>query len=140
MRPLGIAVCGTGLAVIGYAVGQALGTPAWLATILAVVAGLLAALSLLAAFMVLRPPTILQLDDEGFRVRRLGGGTDAGSWRDVLDVAGEVRAGAQVAIIHRRDGQSTLLPLGVLDAPAQHVEADVHRRLNSAHGYRRLDR
>lgn len=137
VRPLGLAVCATGVAVIALAVARASDGPGWLQTVLLVVAALLALLGLLAAVVVLRPPTIVRLDEQGFWVRRLGD-AEVGSWRDVEDVAGEVRAGQRVAYIRRRDGDATLLPLALLEAPAEDVEREVRRRLDSAHGYRRI--
>ena len=135
VRPLGLAVCGTGLAVIALAVARAADARGWVQTSLLVVAVLLVVLSVLAAVVILRPPTILRLDGHGFRVRRMGG-AEVASWRDVEDVAGEVRAGQRVAYIRQRDGGAVLLPLGLLDTPADQVEREVRRRLDSAHGYR----
>ena len=137
VRPLGLAVCATGVAVIALAGARAADAPGWLQTVLLAVVVLLALVSLLAAVVVLRPPTIVRLDGRGFRVRRLGG-TEVGSWRDVEDVAGEVRAGQRVAYMRRRDGGATVLPLALLEAAADEVEREVRRRLDSAHGYRRI--
>jgi hypothetical protein len=43
-----------------------------------------------------------------------------------------------VLTVEHADGGITAVPLALLDEPAEAVEADVQRRLDRAHGYRRL--
>lgn len=85
------------------------------------------------------PPTLLQLDREGFRAsKRYSSGPRQGSWVDVRGVASQEGPDGWVLLIQHGDGQHTAVPLGVADASAVTVEQDVRDRLNDAHGYRPL--
>lgn len=140
VRLLGMTAVATGGAVIGYAVVSASSAPGWLWGALLSLAVLLGLVTLVGALLTARPIELVRFDETGFRVRWLRGGqVGSGRWRDVEDVAGGVHAGQRVAVLNHRDGNTTMLPLALLDTPGDDVEADVQRRLNAAYGYQRVN-
>ncbi|MEH3034379.1 MAG: hypothetical protein PGN07_10180 [Aeromicrobium erythreum] len=99
------------------------------ATVGWVLAGLAALLVLVAVRLAWRPPVVVRLDEHGLRGRR-----EQVRWTDVervdesrglllLTTAAEHRVAVPLAKIGRRRGE---------------LLAEVHERLNTAHGYRRF--
>jgi hypothetical protein len=96
-------------------------------------------LAALAAVSLMLPPTLLQLDDRGFRaLRRQTAGPASAPWDRVKRVGTQTVDDEPVLTVEHADGGITAVPLALLDEPAEAVEADVQRRLDRAHGYRRL--
>jgi hypothetical protein len=112
-----------------------------LATVIGVVASTtLLVLAALAAVSLMLPPTLLQLDDRGFRaMRRQTAGPPSATWDQVKRVGTQTVDEEPVLTVEHADGGITAVPLALLDEPHEHVEADVRRRLDKAHGYRRLN-
>lgn len=101
----------------------------------------LLALGLLAAAVrLVRPPTVLELTDEGYRVRSLRGvGVRQASWRDVHDVVSRSQASQQVVVLRLREGDATTsLPVRLVGASPQTWLRDLDARLDAAYGQRRL--
>ena len=141
VRLLGVAAVASGLAVVLLVLARSLDAPGLVTGALLTVAIALGTATLLAALAVLRPPTLLRLDAAGYVVRWPGGrGQLQGDWEQVDDVTGDRQAGQPVVLLRHRNGETTSLLLGLLDAPAREVEDDVRRRLNAAYGYRPLNR
>ena len=139
VRILGVAAVAAGSILLVAVAGRALHWPAPVAGALLVAAAVLGLVMVLAALAVLRPPILLRMDAVGFSVRWPGGrGVLRADWEDVDDVTSERPAGQPLALLRHRDGQSTSLLLGMLDAPARDVEGDLRGRLNAAYGYRPL--
>ena len=136
---LGRSAIASAAAVAAVAVVKATGAPAWLLYLLLALAVLPLAVVAAAALLVVRPPTVLRLDAEGFSVHLLRVvGARAGRWSQLRDVATSARASGPVLVLRHQDGDTTGVPLGLLDAARVDVERDVHDRLNAAHGYRRI--
>lgn len=112
-------------------------TASWIAVGLSV---LLAVALLVAVVRLVRPPTVLELADEGYRVRSLRGiGVRQAAWRDVRDVVTGTQGDQQIVLIRLRDGdRTTSLPVRLVGAPPAQWLADLDRRLDAAHGQRRL--
>ncbi|MDP9443763.1 MAG: hypothetical protein M3P83_05220 [Actinomycetota bacterium] len=139
VRMLGRCALAVGLAVVAVALARAASAPSWLLSVLTGLAGLLLAVSAGAAVLVLRPPTVLRLDADGFTVRWLrSAGVRSSRWRAVAGATTASSRHGPVLALRHTDGACTLVPLSVLAAPPVEVERDVHERLNGAHGYRRL--
>jgi hypothetical protein len=86
------------------------------------------------------PPTLLQLDDVGFRVsKRYSSGPRDGSWFAVTSAASQEGPDGWVLIVQHESGEHTAVPLSLVDVDAVAVEKDVRRRLDAAHGYRGID-
>ena len=109
--------------------GALLTTAVVLAVVLVVGAGLL----------LTRLTALVHFDEEGYRIRWLrGAGVRQARWKDVEDVVTAVVSGHDCLVLRLRDGRTTTIPVGVLDAtPAELVE-DLRSRLDKGHGYRRL--
>jgi hypothetical protein len=91
------------------------------------------------AVSVMLPPTLLQLDERGFRAsRRFTAGPRQGGWLDVHSAASQEGPEGWVLIIAHHGGEHTAVPLRLVDARPVTVEQDVRARLNEAHGYQGL--
>lgn len=128
-------------AVLVLLVTLALGVPAPTAVTVVLVVVAVAALVAVAviAVSVVIPPTLLQLDEQGFRAsRRFTAGPRQGAWHDVQSAASQEGPEGWVLIIAHHSGERTAVPLRLADATPVAVEQDVRARLNEAHGYQGL--
>lgn len=133
LRLLGPAVIGLGVAWLLLA---ALGGGG-------VLRGLLALLTVVvvvaALVLLLRPPAVLRLSDDGYRITWIrGSGDPAASWGDVTGVGAQRVGDAMSLVFELADGRTSTLPLTLLGARNAEAQREVHDRLNTAHGYRRL--
>ena len=88
-----------------------------------------------------RPPRLLDLSEDGFRVRLVRGvGASRAAWRDVESVETRTVRGAPSVVFSLSDGRVGVLPTALLGSRAIDAQRDIHARLNSAFGYRRLER
>ncbi len=88
---------------------------------------------------VLVPPLLLEVSAHGYRLRNVrGAGVTRAAWSEVDSVAGGAGVEGAVMLVTLTDGRSTTVPLVLLGHRAVEAERDMHRRLNSAFGYRRL--
>jgi hypothetical protein len=86
---------------------------------------------------VMLPPTLLQLDADGFRAsRRHTSGPRQAHWVDVQAAASQQGPQGWVLLLQHRSGEHTAVPLELADAAADSIERDVRGRLDGAHGYR----
>jgi hypothetical protein len=93
----------------------------------------------IAAVGLLRPPTVLRLSLEGYRVSFVRGvGAAEAAWSAVETAGTERRSGTPCLRITLTDGRTSVIPLSLLGTRSGEAQRDVHVRLNEAHGYRRL--
>lgn len=96
--------------------------------------------ALVALGLSLRPPVVLTLSAEGYRVGfARGSGQRTAPWRDVEDVATQPVHGTACLVMSLPDARSSVVPLSLLGARAVEAQREVHERLNTAYGYRRLE-
>lgn len=136
-RALGRVAIAAAVLLLATTLSLALSAPGILTTVLVVLTTIaLVALAVIAVSVVM-PPTLLQLDLNGFRAgKRHTSGPRHGNWGDVQSVASQEGPNGWVLLIQHRDGAHTAVPLSVVDASPVAVEEDVRARLNEAHGYR----
>jgi hypothetical protein len=140
VRAAGRSAIAAALLMLVVSGGLALSAPGWLVALLVVVTTLALVLTAILAVSLLVPPTLLQLDEEGFRVaRRFTSGPRQAGWGDVRNAASQEGPEGWVLVIQLHDGQHTAVPLALADAQPVMVERDVRSRLDAAHGYRPLE-
>jgi hypothetical protein len=141
--PLALRVMGVLLAVTGglvvlltVAVGV-LDLP----SALLVVGVALAVLTLLAGGIVLaRRPSVVRLDDTGYRVRLVrGAGVKQARWLDVEDVVATTVGGERCVVLRLRDGRTTTVPVRMLAGRPEVFVKDLQGYLDRGHGYRRIN-
>ncbi|HET6560499.1 MAG TPA: hypothetical protein VFG72_01365 [Marmoricola sp.] len=137
VRSLGALLVLLGLLVVLLAVlVAALGLPRTVLTVGVVVAAVLVAAGALAAS---RLTTVLTFDETGYRVRLLrGSGVPAARWREVEDAVATRIADHDCVVLRLKDGRSTTIPVDVLECSPEALLAELSRRLDRGHGYRRL--
>ncbi|MGI8614970.1 MAG: hypothetical protein ACR2KL_13660 [Nocardioidaceae bacterium] len=133
----------TGGAVLLLVIGSRLRTdaPGWVvAGILGGVLTALLALGLLRGLLQLwHPPAVLTLTAAGYRASAIPDvGTRAARWSEVARVEACTQATQQVVVLHLTDRAPTRLPVRMLAEPVAALLADLDRRLDHAHGQRRL--
>ncbi|MBA2772835.1 MAG: hypothetical protein H0U36_02145 [Nocardioidaceae bacterium] len=143
-RPLVLRLVGMGLALLGAAwvVGAAVdklsggglgSTVPPLALVMTVV--VLGA----AAWLVSRPPMVLELSVGGYRLHHLrGGGVSSAGWRDVESAQTQDTADGPALVITLSDGRRSVVPRALLGGRAEEAAGEVRGRLDAAHGYRPL--
>jgi hypothetical protein len=89
---------------------------------------------------IIHQPTVLQLDDSGYRVSRQSGATGIrrADWTDVQRVRQDRRDGREYVVVQLHSGGSTQIPVRAIATPRDVWIADLDDRLNRAHGQRRL--
>ncbi|MPZ96513.1 MAG: hypothetical protein GEU96_16765 [Propionibacteriales bacterium] len=113
--------------------------PGILSTIGVIVSTVLVVLMALAAVSLALPPALLQLDEHGFRAfKKQVAGPNRGEWAGITNVTSQHGEDGMVMFFQHANGRHTAVPLWMLDAAGDEVEAEVRRRLDAAHGYRRL--
>ncbi|MBA2559127.1 MAG: hypothetical protein H0V07_04440 [Propionibacteriales bacterium] len=102
-------------------------------------AGLTAVVLLAACWFFVRPPRVLELTEDGYRVHHLrGGGVAAARWAEVQSVDARSSAAGAVLVVDLADGRSSVVPVSLLGSRAEEAQRDMHGRLNRAYGYRSL--
>jgi hypothetical protein len=137
-RAYGLRIVGALVTVLAVAwvVAVLVGFAGWSLTLLAVAA--LVTVGCVVRLVVV-PPVLLEVSSEGYGLHHIrGGGVQRARWSEVAAVDAGSGAGGPVMSISLRDGRATLVPLSLLGGQAVTAERDVHDRLNSAFGYRRL--
>lgn len=82
---------------------------------------------------------VVRLDDQGYRVRLVrGAGAVAARWSDVEDLGTVTSRGADCVVLRLRDGRTTTIPVAMLAMDRERFVEELQRRLDAAHGYRRL--
>jgi hypothetical protein len=85
------------------------------------------------------PPLLLEVSNEGYHVHHIrGGGVQVARWSEVAAVEGGSGARGAVMSITLSNGRVTVVPTALLGDQSVLAEREVHDRLNAAFGYRRL--
>lgn len=93
-----------------------------------------------AIWAVARPPLVVGLDGQGFRLGRVAeGDIRRGHWTKVADVKTEQGSAGLCLVFSLESGQTGSVALMLLPRRAAELQRDVHERLNIAHGYRRIN-
>jgi hypothetical protein len=97
------------------------------------------AAAVVGAYLFMRPPRILTLTADGYRIGLVRGAGRAGaSWREVESVGTADTASGPAMVFRLADGGRSVLPLSLLGPRKVDAQREVHERLNSAFGYRPL--
>jgi hypothetical protein len=138
-RALGRTAIVTAVLVLLVTVCLAVPAPGWLTALLVVLTAVAMVVASWIAVSVMLPPTLLQLDEQGFRVsKRYSSGPRQRSWWEVQNVASQQGPQGWALIMQHDDGEYTAVPLSLAAVDPVRVEQDVRDRLNEAHGYRKL--
>lgn len=82
---------------------------------------------------------VVRLDDQGYRLRFVrGAGASAARWSEVEDLRTVTARGTDCVVLRLRDGRSTTIPVALLAMDRERFVEELQRRLDAAHGYRRL--
>jgi hypothetical protein len=82
---------------------------------------------------------VVRLDDTGYRVRLVRGvGRASARWTEVEDLTTAVVSGTQCVVLRLRDGQTTTVPVNLIEGDREEFVDELQRRLDRGHGYRRL--
>jgi hypothetical protein len=133
LRSLGALVIGLGALWVVVAVSGLTG----------VIRGLLALVTLvivlLALVLLVRPPRVLELSADGYRISLVrGAGVARSAWTEVESVGTQTRGSALCLVFNLKGEATSTLPLSLLGTRNVEAQREVHERLNDAHGYRRL--
>ncbi|MBA2699449.1 MAG: hypothetical protein H0U61_11890 [Nocardioidaceae bacterium] len=139
LRSTGVVLAAVGvvwLVGMGYArwIGDGLSAPVHLvaSAVTVVVLGV-------AIWLVSRPPLVLELSTQGYRLHHLrGGGVPNAKWREVESAQTEQTADGPALVMQLADGSRSVVPLTLLGNRTGEAKREVHERLNSAYGYRPL--
>ncbi|MGH3502761.1 MAG: hypothetical protein ACRDQA_17985 [Nocardioidaceae bacterium] len=138
-RAYGLRLVGLALLPFGvlWVVAGLTGFPGW-------AVWTLVALGVVAAAAVLRllvlPPRLLTLSAEGYQIHHVRGNpTAAAAWSQVEEASTQQLAGSPAVVIALTGGQRSLLPVPLLGLRAVEAQREIHDRLNTAFGYRRLE-
>ena len=106
---------------------------------LLLVVGGVALVAVLALALPLRGIRVVELDDEGYRVRMIrGAGVRAAAWRDVEDAVAASPHGVDCVVLRLRDGRTTSIPVAAVDAPREDFVEDLRAHLRRGEGLRPL--
>ncbi len=107
--------------------------------VLLIVVGGVALVAVLALALPLRGIRVVELDEEGYRVRMIrGAGVRAAAWRDVEDAVAASPHGVDCVVLRLRDGRTTSIPVAAVDAPREDFVEDLRAHLRRGEGLRPL--
>jgi hypothetical protein len=110
-----------------------------LPTLTVVVVGLVGALVVGAGWLYLSTIAVVELNDDGYRVRLLrGSGVTQARWSDVEDVVSAHVSGAVCLALRLRDGRSTVIPVAALAGDRDTFAQQVRDHLTRGQGLRPL--
>ncbi|MEO6470962.1 MAG: hypothetical protein ABIR57_03880 [Aeromicrobium sp.] len=93
-----------------------------------------------AVWTMARPPLVVALNAQGFRLGRMAeGDIRRGHWTDVDKVDTERGPSGTRLVFALESGQAGSIALMLLPRKATELQREVHERLNTAHGYRRIN-
>lgn len=82
---------------------------------------------------------VVRLDETGYRIRFVRGvGRAHARWTDVEDLTTAVVGGTQCVVLRLRDGQTSTVPVNLIEGDREQFVDELQRRLDTGHGYRRL--
>ena len=91
------------------------------------------------AFLLGRRWYVVRLDATGYRVRFVRGvGQAQARWTDVEDLTTTVVAGTECVVLRLRNGQTSTVPVTLIEGDREEFVDELQRRLDAGHGYRRL--
>ena len=106
---------------------------------LVLAAGVVAVVAVFAVALPLRRTRVVELDDDGYRVRMVrGAGVHAARWTDVEDAVAASPRGVDCVVLRLRDGRTTSIPVAAVDAEREDFVQDLRDHLRRAHGRRPL--
>jgi hypothetical protein len=80
---------------------------------------------------------VVELDEEGYRVRMIrGAGVRAARWRDVEDAVAASPRGVDCVVLRLRDGRTTSIPVAAVDASREDFVEDLRAHLRRGQGLR----
>lgn len=110
------------------------GSPALLLVI-----GLVAVLSVVAMAVLLRRVRVVELDEDGYRVRMVrGAGVRAARWSEVQDAVAASPGGVDCIVLRLSDGRTTTVPVAAVDATPSDLAEDLRSHLRRGEGLRPL--
>ncbi len=99
------------------------------------VVGAVALVALAGVVVPLRRVRVVELDEEGYRVRMVrGAGVRAAAWREVGDAVAASPRGVDCVVLRLRDGRTTSIPVAAVDAERDAFARDVRDHLRRAEG------
>ncbi len=76
---------------------------------------------------------LVRLDDAGYRIRFLRDlGPRTGAWAEVREAVAASPGGVPCLLLHRHDGQDTVVPVSLIDVDRDRFAEDVVARLQAA--------
>ena len=103
------------------------------------VVGVVALVAVPALALPLRRRPVVELDDEGYRVRWVrGAGVHQARWRDVEDAVAASPRGVDCVVLRLRDGRTTSIPVAAVDARREDFVQDLRAHLRQGEGRRPL--
>jgi len=137
VRLLGSALAALGLVVLVVTVGLAVLRPPSGVVLAATVA--LVVVAVATGVLLGRRWYVVRLDDTGYRVRFVRGvGRSRARWSEVEDLTTAVATGTECVVLRLRDGDTSTVPVGLIEGDREAFVDELQRRLDAAHGYRRL--
>lgn len=108
-------------------------------TVLLLVVGATALVAVLALTVPLRTVRVVELDEQGYRVRMIrGAGVRAARWRDVEDAVAASPRGVDCVVLRLRDGRTTSIPVAAVDASREDFVEDLRAHLRRGQGLRSI--
>ena len=137
VRLLGLVVAALGLVVLVVTVVLAAARPP--AAVVVSVVAVMAVVGVLTGLALGRGWYVVRLDDTGYRVRFVRGvGRPQARWTEVEDLTTAIAGGTECVVLRLRDGQSSTVPVNLIEGDRAAFVEELQRRLDAGHGYRRL--
>lgn len=137
VRALGRTAVVAAVLMLLSTVALGLDAPGAVSSVLVVLTAVALVVVAVVSVSVMLPPTLLQLDEDGFRAsKRHTSGPNQSHWGAVRAVASQEGPQGWVLLLQHENSEHTAVPLDLADADAVTIERDVRDRLDQAHGYR----
>lgn len=82
---------------------------------------------------------VVRLDEVGYQVRFVrGAGQARGRWQDVEDLTTAIVGGTECVVLRLRSGESTTIPVNLIEGDREEFVDELQRRLDAGHGYKRI--
>lgn len=122
-----------GLVLLATLLVAALGGP----VVLLLGVGAVALVAVVVLAVALRRIRVVELDDDGYRVRMVrGAGVRAARWREVEDAVAASPRGVDCVVLRLRDGRTTSIPVAAVDASREDFVQDLRGHLRRGEGLR----
>ena len=101
--------------------------------------GVGAVVAVVALVVPLRSVSVVELDDDGYRVRMIrGAGVRTARWREVAEAVAASPHGVDCVVLRLKDGRTTSIPVAAVDAARDDFVADLRAHLRRGEGLRPL--